>query len=556
MTAEWYYKNPTSKEVGPFTAADLKRLASEGRISPSMMVRKGTEGQWVPASKVKGLVNGEAAKPTAITPAPVVRSPPPVLVSREREEDVPEVYSTPVPRLFSKRKGEDDAEFSDPPPKGMSPGIMIGVAIGSLLVIGLIVLVVSLSGKSDMPSQNQALKPAMPSPADMEQERQARMAEEKRQNEEQDRKATAELARKEEERQERWNRAGREVCQFIGTGAEFTAAAFSKDGRYVGGVCRGQTLISNPTDFGAVYVWQATTGRQLHKFEPKPLDTISNSFTSIDFSPDGELVAAGREDGTIRIWNVENGNEVHLLAQPQLGESISEDVKAVVFSPDGRTLLAVGDGFEALAAEQEYYPVRLWDVSTSRVTRLFRGHSDIVLCAAFSPDGQYAVTGGRDRTAILWNVSEGKEVKLLDAHTSWVTAVAFTSDGRHVLTGSQDRTVRVWDVGSGREVRRFNLESSVNSISCTKNGRYALVGRSMPPDTYLVGTIDSNPVMLDLERSEIAQLPGGFMKKPLENITAVVSPDGRFVLYNAKQRSRVRGNDVVTYHLTLRDLPE
>jgi WD40 repeat protein len=81
------------------------------------------------------------------------------------------------------------------------------------------------------------------------------------------------------------------------------------------------------------------------------------------------------------------GNEVHLLARPKLRDpGISEEVKAVVFSPDGRSLLAAGQGYEDGAAEQKYYPVRLWDVLTGRVTRRFRGHSNVVLCAAFSPE--------------------------------------------------------------------------------------------------------------------------------------------------------------------------
>jgi WD40 repeat protein len=562
MAADWYYKTATNREEGPFTPAGLKRLASERRIRPNTMVRKGMEGQWVPASKVKGLVDGETS--TAIAPGPVVRSTPSVLVSRA-PEDGPEVYTSPVPLLPSKSRDVKDGESRDVSLKhGRSPALLIGIGVGAiaLLIIGLIVLVISLSGNSDGAGQNTAVKPSKPGPADEEQQRQAQMDEDQRSlQEEQKQKAKEALARKEEERRELRSKAGREVRQFLGTDAYFNAVAFSRDGRYVGGVCVGQA--SPPflsTDFGdtSVYVWQASTGKQLHRFTPKPLDSIFYRFTSIDFSPDGSLVASGREDGTIHVWDVASGTEIHLLARPNLGDSrISEHVDAIAFSPDGRTLLAVGYGFEKIKdSYMDYHRVRLWDISSGEVTREFRGHSNSVLCVAFSPNGQYAVTGSRDRTAILWNVSEGKEVKLFDAHTDGVTAVAFTPDGSHVLTGSYDRTVRIWDVASGREARRFNLESYIDSISCTKNGRYALVGRRMPLEVYTGGTIDSNPVMLDLERQEIAKSPAGFRNIPLEDVKAVVSPDGRFVLYNAKQRSRVRGKDVDTFYLTLRELPE
>lgn len=390
-----------------------------------------------------------------------------------------------------------------------------------------------------------------------EQLRKAGLAEEQKHlQDQQEQKAKEVLARKEEERRERWNNAGKEIRQFVSADAEFTASALSKDGRYVGGVCRGDfPPFDNPNDFGdtSVYVWETSTGRQLHRFRPKPMDTLHYAFSSIDFTPDGNLVAVGREDGTVRIWNVESGNEVHFLAKRNLSGGISEHVNAVVFSPDGRSLLAVGHGIEV---GKTYYSVRLWDVSTGKVAREFPGHSDSVLCAAISPDGKYAVTGGRDRIAILWNVSEGKEARLFDAHIKAVTATAITPDGSYVLTGSEDRTVRMWHLDSGRLVHLFNLEGPVNSISCAKNRPLALVGRSMPPDAYLGGTIDSNPVMLDLKGWAVAKLPVAFMRKPLENIKAVVSPDGKVVLSNAKQRSRVRGKEVDTYYLTLRDLPE
>ena len=155
MAAEWYYKTATNEEVGPFAPDDLKRLASEGRISSSTMVRKGMDGRWVPAKKVKGLVNGEPAKSTTTTTAaPLVRSTPPVLVSME-PEDVPEVYSPPVPGLPSKSRDVMHAEYSVvPPKKGLSPALLVGAGIGgTLLVVGIVALAMGFLGKSDKTNQ-------------------------------------------------------------------------------------------------------------------------------------------------------------------------------------------------------------------------------------------------------------------------------------------------------------------------------------------------------------------------------------------------------------------
>ncbi len=110
--------------------------------------------QWVAASKVKGLVDGETARPTAIASAPVIRSTPPILVSRE-PEDEPEVYSPPVPRLPSKSRDAVDAAFGVlPPKKGLSSALLVGAGIcGTLLVVAIVASATGWLGKSDKANQ-------------------------------------------------------------------------------------------------------------------------------------------------------------------------------------------------------------------------------------------------------------------------------------------------------------------------------------------------------------------------------------------------------------------
>jgi hypothetical protein len=54
MAIQWYVQH-NGKQYGPLTSANLKKLADEGKISPATQVRSGTEGAWVPASRVQGL---------------------------------------------------------------------------------------------------------------------------------------------------------------------------------------------------------------------------------------------------------------------------------------------------------------------------------------------------------------------------------------------------------------------------------------------------------------------------------------------------------------------
>ncbi|MGA9773121.1 MAG: caspase family protein [Blastocatellia bacterium] len=102
------------------------------------------------------------------------------------------------------------------------------------------------------------------------------------------------------------------------------------------------------------------------------------------------------------------------------------------------------------------------------------GHSGTVTSVAFSPNGQYALTGGGDKTACLWEVKTGREIRRFEGHTMTINSVAFTPEGKYILTGG-DGSVRMWDIETGREVRRFNGHAGfVFSIKLSRDGKRLL----------------------------------------------------------------------------------
>ncbi len=93
MAHEWFVQHG-GKQHGPLNSATLKKLAAEGKISPTTQVRLGATGAWVPASRVQGLF----AAPTKPASAP---SPPPELPPAAPPPIAPPVarpMGTPVPR--------------------------------------------------------------------------------------------------------------------------------------------------------------------------------------------------------------------------------------------------------------------------------------------------------------------------------------------------------------------------------------------------------------------------------------------------------------------------
>jgi WD40 repeat protein len=78
-----------------------------------------------------------------------------------------------------------------------------------------------------------------------------------------------------------------------------------------------------------------------------------------------------------------------------------------------------------------------------------------VRAVAYSSDGRYAITGAFDNTLRLWDTTTGRQMKQFKGHTGVVYSAVFSPDGKYVLSGSGDMTVRLWDVATGTEVRQF-----------------------------------------------------------------------------------------------------
>jgi len=78
------------------------------------------------------------------------------------------------------------------------------------------------------------------------------------------------------------------------------------------------------------------------------------------------------------------------------------------------------------------------------------GHSSPILCASFSPTGEYLATGSGDCTARLWDLNTELPSHTLVGHKGWVLCVEWEAMGRKVATGGHDGQVRLWDPKAGK----------------------------------------------------------------------------------------------------------
>ncbi|KAL2890567.1 Vegetative incompatibility protein HET-E-1 [Ceratocystis lukuohia] len=155
--------------------------------------------------------------------------------------------------------------------------------------------------------------------------------------------------------------------------------------------------------------------------------------TSVVFSNDGQRLASGSEDSTVKIWDATSGACLQTL------EGHHSSVSSVVFSNDG----------QRLASGSWDKTVKIWDATSGACLHTLEGHKEDVTSVVFSKDGQRLASGSWDKTVKIWDATSGACLQTLEGHHSSVSSVVFSNDGQRLASGSWDKTVKIWDATSG-----------------------------------------------------------------------------------------------------------
>jgi WD40 repeat protein/serine/threonine protein kinase len=142
-------------------------------------------------------------------------------------------------------------------------------------------------------------------------------------------------------------------------------------------------------------------------------------------------------------------------------------VLSAAYSPDGKM---------AVSASTDKTLI-IWDVATGKALQRLQGHKDWVWHAVFSADGKYVLSASQDKTLMIWDAATGQALHTLEGHTDAVRAAAFSPDGKMALSGGQDGALILWDVATGQEIRRMQGNTTpVFSVAVSRSGFTALSG--------------------------------------------------------------------------------
>ncbi len=185
-----------------------------------------------------------------------------------------------------------------------------------------------------------------------------------------------------------WNIETGELIRVLGA-RKVDGLAFSSDGNIL---ANGSIADTN------VKVWNPDTGQLLHTLEPDVDDVFD-----IAFSPEGHTLASAGWGG-IDLWDANTGELLHSFPRENGRFFI-----CIAFSPDGRVL----------AGGRDDKKIDLWDVDNALFLQTLTGHTGngrdgdtaFVYDVMFSPDGQILASAGGDKTVRLWEISPPEEIE-------------------------------------------------------------------------------------------------------------------------------------------------
>ncbi len=212
----------------------------------------------------------------------------------------------------------------------------------------------------------------------------------------------------------------------------------------------GKTYATTNNKYGFT-IHDTQTKKQIKKI----VDYLHPVFSEeILLSPDGKLVAMLQYKCPIHLWDTNTGKLKFTLTEHSLTRLPNHEhmhyhqpfvFEGVAFSPDGKTLVCGSiDG-----------TIRLWDLNNGKLKKTLKGHTEFVNSAVFSSDGKRLATGSDDGSILLWNTENWKHKPYHDERTSSISCLAFNQDGSYLAVGSQKGEIYLFDVEIDLPIRIF-----------------------------------------------------------------------------------------------------
>ncbi len=212
----------------------------------------------------------------------------------------------------------------------------------------------------------------------------------------------------------------------------------------------GQVLASGSQDC-TIKVWNTSTGKL-----QRTLSAHKDTVRSLAMSADGSILASGSGDTTVKLWDLSTGKLIGTFS------GHSSPVWSVDLAPDGKTLISASEDGR----------IEIWNLHTGATKTIESAHNSRIFAVVLSPDQQTFATGSKDKTIKLWHLSTGKLLRTINHHTDAVRTLAYSRDGQQLASGSWDTTIQIWNPQTGKRLQTLTgHRDRVVALAFSNNGQ-------------------------------------------------------------------------------------
>ncbi|KAI9030358.1 WD40-repeat-containing domain protein [Hyaloraphidium curvatum] len=203
------------------------------------------------------------------------------------------------------------------------------------------------------------------------------------------------------------------------------------------------------------------------------LEGGADALTCFAVKPDSSGLLTASRSLLLKAWDLETGKEERSFRGHEA------PVLAMDFDATS-TLCATGSADST---------VKVWDVGRGYATHNFRGHRGLVTCVKFRPDKKawwLLYTGGEDGQIRVWDLKKKGCLAVLESHVSVVRGLDLTPNGEYLISGGRDRVVNIWNLGTKELVKTLPVSEGVEAVGLVDHSHLPTKLRSSTKQTDIV----------------------------------------------------------------------